>query len=324
MGEKPEAQVTPEQYVAERRKWPRKRSLLQATLVTANGWFDCRVLDFSPGGAKVEFAHPLADKQPVTLIIEPIGTFTGVVAWRGNGNFGMQFLAQSSRASAARADIAAAVAALRAPTQTASDSLAEPGSRSPAEPNAMPVGRPSAAEPAPSSTDAAAVRHDQSRTHDAVAAGPLAAPKDAAPAQQAPAAILKQLCEEEKVFTLRPGDVLFREADPASRIYIVGSGLLRIQNGADEASGGDGVLGELGLAQKHMPRSPSAYALTECEVVEIDAQRFMELIEERPGFAAMVMQVVSRLLRNMGELGQWMSPGNSKTEPSRPNGAARM
>jgi cyclic nucleotide-binding protein/PilZ domain-containing protein len=331
MSDKLEARVTPEQDPAERRKWPRKRSLLQATLVTVDGSFDCRVLDFSPGGAKVEFAHPLAKKQNVTLILRPIGTFAGVVAWCGSGCFGMQFLGQTSRAGAAPADIAAAVSALKAPAdiaaaasspkapaQLATHLLADQGSRFSAQPDALPVAPPSATDSAPSSTDAAPVPDDETPSDDARS---LAAFTDTAPAQQRPLEILKRLRQEEKVFTLQPGDVLFREADPAGRIYIVGSGLLKVQNGADEAiGGGDGVLGELGLARKHRPLSPSAHALTECEVVEIDARRFMELIEEQPVFAAMVMQVISRLFRNMGELGQWTNPGNSKTEPSRPSG----
>ena len=332
MGEKPEAHVMSEPNVGEHRKWPRKRSLLQATLMTANGSFDCRVLNFSPGGAKVEFAHPLAEKQAVTLIIEPIGTFTGVVAWCGSGCFGIQFPAQSSRARPASPAASLrkwpgnhlsatnrVVAALRAPTQLAADALAEQGSGSSAKPDAPPAAPPSAADLAPVSTDAAPVPGNESGTDDARS---LAALKDTAPAQQRPVEILKRLRQEQKVFTLQPGDVLFREADPAGRIYIVGSGLLKVQNGADEAiGGGDGVLGELGLARKHRPASPSAHALTECEVVEIDARRFMELIEQRPDFAAMVMQVVSRLLHTMGDTEQWMSPGNSKAELNHPSAA---
>ena len=332
MGEEPEAHVTPERNSAERRKWPRKRSLLQATLMTANGSLDCGVLNFSPGGAKIEFAHPLAETQAVTLIIEPIGTFTGVVVWCGSGCFGIQFPAQSSRARAASpaaslrkwpgnsfSATSRVVAALRAPAQLAADALAEQGSGSSAQPDALRVAPPSAADPAPSSTDAAPVPADETTSDDARS---LAALKDTAPARQRPVEILKRLLEQEKVFTLQPGDVLFREADPAGRIYIVGSGLLKVQNCAEEAiGGGDGVLGELGLARKHRPASPSAHALTECEVVEIDARRFMELIQEQPVFAAMVMQVVSRLLRNMSEFGQRTSPDISKTEPNHPSGA---
>ena len=155
MSDKLEARVTPEQDPAERRKWPRKRSLLQATLVTADGSFDCRVLDFSPGGAKVEFAHPLAKKQNVTLILRPIGTFAGVVAWCGSGCFGMQFLGQTSRAGAAPADIAAAVSALKAPAKLAAYLLAKQGSNSSAEPDAPP------------STNAAPVPDDETTIDDA-------------------------------------------------------------------------------------------------------------------------------------------------------------
>jgi PilZ domain-containing protein len=149
MSDKPEARVTPERNVSERRKRPRKKSLLQATLVTANGSCDCRVLDFWPGGARVEFAHPLAIKVKVTLILRPIGTFAGVVVWCGSGCFGMQFLEQTSRAGAA------AVLSLKAPAQLAAYLLAKQGARSSAEPDA------------PSSTDAAPVSDNGSGTDDA-------------------------------------------------------------------------------------------------------------------------------------------------------------
>jgi hypothetical protein len=143
MGEKPEAHVAPEPNVGEHRKWPRKRSLLQATLMTANGSFDCRVLNFSPSGAKVEFAHPLAKKEKVTLFLRPIGTFDGVVAWCGSGCFGMKFLGQTSRAGAAPPDIAAAVSAPKAPAKLAAYLLAKQGSRFSVEPDALAIGRPS-------------------------------------------------------------------------------------------------------------------------------------------------------------------------------------
>jgi PilZ domain-containing protein len=109
---------------------------LQATLMTANGSFACGVLDFSPSGAKVKFALTLAEKEAVTLMIEPLGTFTGVVVWCGSGCFGMQFLAQTWRAGAVPADIVAAVSAPKARAKLAAYLLAKKGSRSAAEASA--------------------------------------------------------------------------------------------------------------------------------------------------------------------------------------------
>ena len=48
-----------------------------------------------------------------------------------------------------------------------------------------------------------------------------------------------------------------------------------------------------------MPRSAMVYARTQAELIEIDEQRFLELVEGRPSFALAVMRVLSRRLRVM-------------------------
>ena len=74
----------------ERRKYPRKRTLFHAQLQTPAGDFDCRVVSLSPRGAQIEIDHPVAHKQVVTLILEPLGEFTGFVAWCHDGSIGIR------------------------------------------------------------------------------------------------------------------------------------------------------------------------------------------------------------------------------------------
>lgn len=93
----------------ERRKHPRKKCILPAKLLTTAGSFDCEVLDISRGGAKVAAGIEVADEQAVTLIVKPIGTFAGLVAWRGDGCFGMRFLAQHGTTKISPAALATAV-----------------------------------------------------------------------------------------------------------------------------------------------------------------------------------------------------------------------
>ncbi len=78
----------------ERRKHRRKKCLLPAQLITNLGAHDCRVLDLSQGGAKVETSAIVTADQAVTLVVKPFGTFTGLVAWRADGCLGMKFLTQ--------------------------------------------------------------------------------------------------------------------------------------------------------------------------------------------------------------------------------------
>ncbi len=87
--------------MAERRKYRRKGILWHARLQTLAGDFDCRVVNLSPRGASIEVDHPLEHKEVVTLIMEPLGEFTGFVAWRRNGAVGIHITEHRT----ARADI---------------------------------------------------------------------------------------------------------------------------------------------------------------------------------------------------------------------------
>jgi len=60
-----------------------------------------------------------------------------------------------------------------------------------------------------------------------------------------------------------------------------------------------GMVGEMGLVEKHMPRTATVYALMASELVEIDEARFFSLVEHVPSFAVAVMRVLSRRLRHM-------------------------
>ena len=92
--------AVPEPSGDDRRRFLRKKSLLPATLITAQGSFDCRVLDFSAGGAKVECAQPLAEDDALTLVVGAVGTFSGTAVWCGEGCFGVQFDADIAKSAA--------------------------------------------------------------------------------------------------------------------------------------------------------------------------------------------------------------------------------
>ena len=77
-------------HAQERRRYPRKGTFWRAQLQTPAGDFECRVMNLSPGGAKIEIDYHVAHKEVVALIMEPFGEFTGVVAWRCNGSLGIQ------------------------------------------------------------------------------------------------------------------------------------------------------------------------------------------------------------------------------------------
>ena len=111
VGMNDEGQTTAAPWVSvrERRKFRRKRCLLPAQLITNAGDYECRVLDLSEGGAKLETSAVVHPEQAVTLVVKPIGTFAGLVAWCGDGIFGMRFLAQHGRASSRAASLQASL-----------------------------------------------------------------------------------------------------------------------------------------------------------------------------------------------------------------------
>jgi CRP-like cAMP-binding protein len=61
-----------------------------------------------------------------------------------------------------------------------------------------------------------------------------------------------------------------------------------------------GIFGEMSLIDDK-PRSATARARTDCELVPIDEGRFLELVHQKPGFALEVMKVMAERLRSMDE-----------------------
>ena len=73
----------------ERRKHLRKDTLWHGTLRTPRGSIACRVLNLSVRGAKVEAAGVMKG-DGVTLVMEPLGEFLGIVTWQRDGQAGIR------------------------------------------------------------------------------------------------------------------------------------------------------------------------------------------------------------------------------------------
>ena len=108
-------------------------------------------------------------------------------------------------------------------------------------------------------------------------------------------------CGDAKTLALKPGEVLFREGDDATAMYIVKHGTLRILSGSTilETVREGGLIGEMAIIEERMPRSATVIAGTYCELVEIDGPRFLTLVADTPAFSIAVLRVISRRLRVM-------------------------
>lgn len=106
----------------------------------------------------------------------------------------------------------------------------------------------------------------------------------------------------------RRGDIIFQKDDPGHSLFIVARGSVRIY--LPSAQGADLTLAVLGAGQffgdlsllDGRPRSASAGALADTNVVILERGDFAELVRSRPEAATSVLAVVARRLRETDEM----------------------
>lgn len=115
-----------------------------------------------------------------------------------------------------------------------------------------------------------------------------------------PAAI-SRLRRHGVITSIEAGEFLFQEGDPGDALYIVLSGVLRIEGGDTvyETVKAGGIVGEMGIVSEGYPRSASAVALARCELLRIDREAFLSLVAADPGFALNLMRICTHRLRVM-------------------------
>lgn len=103
---------------------------------------------------------------------------------------------------------------------------------------------------------------------------------------------------DEGALPFMAGNTIFAKGDDADCFYVVRKGTVRIHDGDRELETVEqgGIFGELALVDAS-PRSATATALTNCELVPVDEQRFHSLIRQAPYFAQSVMRVLASRLR---------------------------
>jgi CRP-like cAMP-binding protein len=97
---------------------------------------------------------------------------------------------------------------------------------------------------------------------------------------------------------VRAGGVIFHEGEDADEFFVIKSGSVRIQIGnrvmADLTA--DSIFGEMALIDDE-PRSATAVATTDVELVPISEKQFLFLVSQTPYFALKVMRVLAQRLR---------------------------
>ena len=96
----------------------------------------------------------------------------------------------------------------------------------------------------------------------------------------------------------KAGEIIFKEGDEAQQLFVIKSGEVAIQSGnrmlAELST--NHIFGEMALIDD-APRSATAVARTDVELVPISEKQFLFLVSQTPFFALKVMRVLARRLR---------------------------
>jgi CRP/FNR family transcriptional regulator, cyclic AMP receptor protein len=96
----------------------------------------------------------------------------------------------------------------------------------------------------------------------------------------------------------KAGEVIFKEGDEADQLFAIKSGEIAIQLGNRTLAElpANSIFGEMALIDD-APRSATAVAKTDVELVAISEKQFLFLVSQTPFFALKVMRVLARRLR---------------------------
>ncbi len=110
--------------------------------------------------------------------------------------------------------------------------------------------------------------------------------------------------EGAKVKVLKPGDILFKEKSIAKEMFFIESGTLTMTKQVldktielGEVSEGE-FLSERAILCDGKPRTATAEARTECEVIVIGEKQCKECYDELPAF---IQKMVARMARRLAE-----------------------
>ena len=98
--------------------------------------------------------------------------------------------------------------------------------------------------------------------------------------------------------SVKAGAVIFQEGDKADGLFIIKSGQvgIRLGNRTLAELNTNSIFGEMALIDD-APRSATAVAVTDVELVPVSEKQFLFLVSQTPFFALKVMRVLARRLR---------------------------
>jgi CRP/FNR family cyclic AMP-dependent transcriptional regulator len=110
------------------------------------------------------------------------------------------------------------------------------------------------------------------------------------------------LAKSTKLRSFKAGEVIFSEGEPGHEMFVIQSGRVEIRRGNRVlgALSEKSIFGEMALIDD-APRSATAVAATDVNVVPVGEKQFLFLVSETPFFALNVMRTLVRRLRASNE-----------------------
>ena len=118
---------------------------------------------------------------------------------------------------------------------------------------------------------------------------------------------LQTLARAGKFIKVKKGQSVFFQSDPSEKVYLLQSGLISIvlespdgrEMVINEMHPGD-IFGELGLLTRQ-PRSTSAIARADGELLALPRQAFLDILEAEPALARRILDLTANRLRGSSE-----------------------
>ncbi len=103
------------------------------------------------------------------------------------------------------------------------------------------------------------------------------------------------------VKTLQPGDVIFRQGEKGDKMFALMTGEVELRKNDQilETINEHDVFGEGALVQLEHTRYTTAIACTECQIAELNRERFLFLLQETPLFSLEIVRSFSNRLRKV-------------------------
>ena len=116
-----------------------------------------------------------------------------------------------------------------------------------------------------------------------------------------PSEVIDLFFNHLKTTSVKAGEVIFREGEKGETMFALMEGeiALKVEDKTLETIQKHDIFGEGALVQDNHLRYTSAIALTDCQLAELNRERFMFLIQETPLFALEVIRSLSSRTRNL-------------------------